>query len=107
MNRGSRDAAPGAAVKKQEVIMYALVLTISLNLQGYPLFNLAAGQPVYMRTTSFKVAVGQFATKAECEAYTDYKSAEFTFSYTDTNGNPQSIVFTNVPMTVNGCDKVL
>jgi hypothetical protein len=87
--------------------MFALIVTISLNLQGYPLLKIADGQPVYMRTTTYKIALGQFATQAECEAYTGYKNAEFTFSYTDANDKPQSIVFTRVPMKVETCDKVL
>jgi hypothetical protein len=44
---------------------------------------------------------------AECEAYTGYENAEFTFSHTDANDKPQSIVFTHVPMKVEACDKVL
>lgn len=87
--------------------MWALILTLIVNVQSYPMMTLADGQPVYMRTTSFRVAVGQFPTKAECLAYTGYQGAEFTYSYLDTSGNPQSVVFTNVPTTVNGCSKVL
>lgn len=87
--------------------MWALILTIVVNVQQFPMMTLADGSPVYMRTTSFRVAVGQFSTKTACEAYTGYQGAEFVYSYTDASGNPQSVVFTNVPTTVVGCAKVL
>ena len=80
--------------------MYAFVVTVFLNFQSYPIMSLSDGQPVYVRTTSFRVALGHFATKAECEAYTGYQGAEFTFKYVDENGNQQSTVFQNVPTTV-------
>jgi len=88
--------------------VYAVVLTIALNLQQFPLFNLPDGQPVYMRTTNFKVAIGQFPTKAECLAY-DYSGAEFVFSYTDANNEPQSVAYPLSSLTYSfvGCNKVL
>jgi hypothetical protein len=83
--------------------MFALIMTISLNLQGYPLFALTDGQPVYMRTTSFKVAVGQFATKQECEAYQGY--GNFTLVFTDDQGIKYDIPVK--PTSINGCFQVL
>jgi len=83
--------------------MYALIMTISLNLQSYPLFSLIDGQPVYMRTTSFKVAVGQFRTKSECETYAGYQ--KFTLDFTDGDGVKFQIPIT--PTTINGCAQVL
>jgi hypothetical protein len=83
--------------------MFALIMTISLNLQGYPLFNLGDGQPVYMRTTTFRVAVGQFATKAECEAYAGYQ--DFTLAFTDGAGHQYKIPVT--PTAIDGCAQVL
>jgi len=83
--------------------MFALIMTISLNLQSYPLFALDDGQPVYMRTTSFRVAVGQFNTKAECEAYAGYQN--FTLLFTDDAGNQFKIPIT--PTSINGCSQVL
>jgi len=83
--------------------MFALIMTISLNLQGYPLFALTDGQPVYMRTTSFRVAVGQFATKAECETYQGY--GNFTLQFTDGQGIQYDIPIK--PTSINGCAQVL
>jgi hypothetical protein len=83
--------------------MFALIMTISLNLQSYPLFALADGQPVYMRTTTFKVAVGQFATAAECEAYKGY--GNFTLVFTDDKGIQYDIPIT--PSKIDGCSQVL
>ncbi len=83
--------------------MFALIMTISLNLQGYPLFNLVDGEPVYMRTTTFRVAVGQFKTKAECEAYAGYQ--DFTLDFKDGAGNQYQIPIT--PTAIDGCSQVL
>jgi hypothetical protein len=82
--------------------MYALIMTISLNLQSYPLFSLDDGQPVYMRTTTYKVAVGQFHTKAECEAYEGYQN--FTLLFTDGAGQQFKIPVT--PTAIQGCSEV-
>lgn len=87
--------------------MWALIVTITLNLQSYPLFTISDGSWVYMRTTSFRVAIGHFATKADCEAYVLPPNMEFALSGTDEQGNPESVAFTNVPATVVGCNKVL
>jgi hypothetical protein len=83
--------------------MWALIVTISLNLQSYPLFSLQDGQPVYMRTTTFKVAVGQFPDKATCEAYTGYQN--FVLNFVDGSGNMYGFPIT--PTSINGCSKVL
>jgi hypothetical protein len=83
--------------------MFALIMTINLNLQGYPLFSLDDGQPVYMRTTTFRVAVGQFKTKAECEAYAGYEN--FTLLFTDDAGSQFKLPVT--PTSINGCSQVL
>jgi hypothetical protein len=83
--------------------MWALILTISLNLQGYPLFALTDGQPVYMRTTTFRVAVGQFPDKATCQAYAGYQN--FTLVFTDGLGIQYQIPIT--PVKIDGCAQVL
>ena len=82
--------------------MFALIMTVSLNLQSYPLFALTDGQPVYMRTTSFKVAVGHFATVAQCEAYKGY--GHFTLAFTDETGIKYDIPIT--PSKIDGCAQV-
>jgi len=83
--------------------MFALIMTINLNLQSYPLFSLDDGQPVYMRTTAYKVAVGQFQTKEECETYAGYKN--FVLLFTDGAGQQFKIPIT--PTAVDGCSQVL
>lgn len=99
--------------------MWAVILTLLINVQQYPVMMLQDGSPVYMRTTSFRVAIGQLPTKTACLDYastitvTDPATGivtlipEFVYSYTDSGGNPQSVVFQNVTATVNGCSKVL
>jgi hypothetical protein len=89
--------------------MYALVLTLTINLQSFPMFPLSDGSWVYMRTTSFRVAVGQFPTKVDCQAYRLPDDASFIATSTDQNNNPVQIVFplSTTPYSVVGCEKVL
>jgi hypothetical protein len=89
--------------------MWALILTIVVNVQQFPMMSLTDGSGVYMRTTTFRVAVGPaggWATKAECQAYQLPPNPEFVYTYMDTAGNPQSVVFQNIPISVVGCSKV-
>jgi hypothetical protein len=89
--------------------MYALVLMLTINLQAFPMFPLSDGSWVYMRTTEFKVAVGQFATKRLCQEYVLPADASFVVTSTDQNGNPESMAFplSTTPYSVVGCEKVL
>jgi len=92
---------------------WGLVITIVLNLQSTPLFPANDGAGVWIRTTSFKIALGDpnnyghgFATKAACEAY-EATGAYLSDPYFLTPfGLPQQ-EFQNIPMTVVGCEKVL
>lgn len=89
--------------------MWALVLSVVLNLQTHPLFPLSDGSWVYMRTTKFTVAVGHFATRTECQNYTLPQDAAFIFTSTDEQGNPVSVElpFSTLPYNVVGCERVL
>jgi hypothetical protein len=95
--------------------MWALIVSITLNLQAYPMFDLSDNvTQVYMRTTTFRVALappGGFATKAACETYQGagtYLAAEMNFSFMqNSNSPPPPVIFQNVPMNVVGCEKVL
>jgi hypothetical protein len=93
--------------------MWALIVTVTLNLQAYPMFDLSDNvTQVWMRTTNFKVAfapAGGFATKAACETYQSagtYLTSEINFSFMQGNGNPPPVIFQNVPMNVIGCEKI-
>lgn len=90
--------------------MWQLVLTVSLNLQSYALFPAMDGNPVFMRTTTFKVAVGQFSTKAACETYLNtspapYLDANGNFPFTITTSTGVTADFPLVPNIV-GCEKL-
>jgi hypothetical protein len=89
--------------------VYALVLSLTINLQAFPMFPLSDGQWVYMRTTEFRVAVGQFASKKVCQEYVLPDDASFIVTSTDQNGNPVSMAFplSTTPYSVVGCEKVL
>jgi hypothetical protein len=89
--------------------MYALVLTLTINLQSFPMFPLSDGSWVYMRTTEFRVAVGQFATKKLCQEYVLPDDASFIVTSTDQNGNPVQAAFplSTTSYSVVGCEKVL
>ena len=71
--------------------MYSLILVVMLSSQlwSLPVFDTIDKQPVYMHTQKYTVAVGQFATIDDCEAYRALSPrpfVPFTLDFTDANG---------------------
>lgn len=71
--------------------MYSLIVVamLSTDLWTLPLFSTVDGQPVSVHTQRYTVAIGQFASIAECEAYRAQAPrpfVPFTLDIKDENG---------------------